>query len=288
MSFRLRRLLTAGVVLGLTALAGSAAWANSGTVNVLGYPGEWRWVIMAAIAVVEGVVIWRLAHFPPIAALAAAVAANALSTVAGLWMHLAPPDPAGTLIFGLVAVIPNVMLEYPAVLFVAWLFRRAAWHARPPENWRTGALLAVLVMNLVSAPIIPAFQAALPNRRMVGSQNLCLSNVKQVGLGVLSYRQQYGQWPAAHDMGELGPLILPLVRNPYALKCPGGPVGKYLPVPSGDEPYVSVDFTRLPDPLPDPALTPMLWDSGPWHSGWYNVVYFDGHAKWQKAPGPAP
>ncbi len=195
----------------------------------------------------------------------------------------------------------------------------AAQPARPPaygtpaQRRRTGglsagAIVAIVVVGLIvvfggviAAIVFPAFGKAQEKAR----QTTCLSNVKQLNLGMLMYAQDHavreqmqlaaGVFPPS---GAWADGIEPYVRNPALLQCPGAPELEY-----GYAMNSAVGGAGIMS-LGNPATTELLYDStansknandaltslpSPGrHYGFNNIGYVDGHAKSVKGAPTAP
>jgi prepilin-type N-terminal cleavage/methylation domain-containing protein/prepilin-type processing-associated H-X9-DG protein len=90
-------------------------------------------------------------------------------------------------------------------------------------------LVVIAIIAILAAILFPVFARAREKAR----QASCLSNLKQLGLGVLMYAQDYDEsWPMAYSLAEGVPAgtswplktwfmdIQPYVKNWQLLKCP--------------------------------------------------------------------
>jgi len=92
-------------------------------------------------------------------------------------------------------------------------------------------LVVIAIIAILAAILFPVFAKAREKAR----QTSCLSNVKQIGLAILSYCQDFdemmpyneGPWPANHyykfDLGgEYGPAspLTPYIKNAQIAYCP--------------------------------------------------------------------
>lgn len=268
------RVVTLAAV-GLGLVGAGSAWANAGTYSILTYPGLWVWVVMAVIVAIEGAVLHWLGRFPWLAALVTIALANVFTMIIGAGMARGGDYLKLQSIAYLTGV--NIIFELPAVLVARGLLRgRAERRGRPlaAVEW---AALAVIVMNLASAPVVPVFQRFLPNERMFAAENRCLRNLKLLSLALDEYRAQHGGWPPARNLRELESLLEPNTEARGAFQCPGGTQGRRFPLPLPPTAYGCADFTRLP-PSPENAGTvPIIWDPAPRHGGRYDVLWADGH-----------
>ncbi len=177
-------------------------------------------------------------------------------------------------------------------------------------------LVVIAIIAILAAILFPVFARARDKAR----QTSCLSNLKQLGLAVAMYTQDYDEMTPIHndDDGTPGwrwfqfPLLLaPYTKNYQILGCPSdtgwttpatGATGRWSSFP------VNVLVVRQPDAaFHDPANTIVLLESsegdlgvdgGPppgdrpyqipsnatfnRHNGGSNMNFYDGHAKWLK------
>jgi prepilin-type N-terminal cleavage/methylation domain-containing protein/prepilin-type processing-associated H-X9-DG protein len=169
-------------------------------------------------------------------------------------------------------------------------------------------LVVIAIIAILAAILFPVFAKAREKAR----QSSCLSNLKQIGLATLSYVQDYDERMPRHYYGSatfiISPQtgIMPYMKSTQILSCPSGAslytwfwdLG-YTGAPvaiSGSYGYNS----RL-NSLSLGALT-VPTDTGMWacavngytilsennryrcdvrHNDGGNMVYADGHAKWQ-------
>jgi prepilin-type N-terminal cleavage/methylation domain-containing protein/prepilin-type processing-associated H-X9-DG protein len=166
-------------------------------------------------------------------------------------------------------------------------------------------LVVIAIIAILAAILFPVFARAREKAR----QTACLSNVKQIGLGLLMYAQDYDEALPFHCNGWgwaicWAQAIQPYVKNDQLLKCPslrGGDVTDY------GYNWMGVELTSL-GRMPLPAKLILAGDSA---NGWLlpgcgltgccatnygtngnmssvhneggNYVHADGHAKWYKA-----
>jgi len=130
--------------------------------------------------------------------------------------------------------------------------------------------------------------AALSRTRGRAGQTACLSNIKQICLGLLMYAQDNdARFPTADNWSDA---IHPYVKNEAILKCPSSS-----DLECGYAFNQNLSGKRLAD-VPRPAETVMVFESTlgkrnatdtgqSWprpgrHNDGNNVGYVDGHAKW--------
>jgi prepilin-type processing-associated H-X9-DG protein len=122
-------------------------------------------------------------------------------------------------------------------------------------------------------------------------QAACLSNLKQIGLGILMYAQDHDEkLPSADKWTDE---IMPYIKNEAILKCPSAPdlacayalnkkiAGKSLGEIANPATTVLVfESTKGARNFSDAMAT---LDPKGRHNGGNNFVYTDGHAKWVRA-----
>ena len=167
-------------------------------------------------------------------------------------------------------------------------------------------LVVIAIIAILAAILFPVFARAREKAR----QTSCLSNVKQLGLGILMYAQDYDERLPLDGIWLVGAVyptapfwdirILPYVKNQQIYICPsarGNPTRTYrYNVPLG------MQGAKL-SAIDRPSNTVLLVDAvGGWfnnlnawglrsegdimetHSGGANFGLADGSAKWFKAP----
>ena len=154
--------------------------------------------------------------------------------------------------------------------------------AAPPRRrdsgcWLVGAIVVIIVLvlaALVAAVAIPGFRRA----EVRSEQTTCMSNLKQLSLGMLMYAQDYDQ--AFPPRANWQDMIYPYLKNEQIFNCPTTQLGR------GSYEHNSVLDLRKLGTIAQPATSPMLWDTGfangpggPHNGGW-NLAFVDGHVKW--------
>jgi len=146
----------------------------------------------------------------------------------------------------------------------------------------SGASLVMLL--LLAAILFPVFARAREKAR----QTSCLSNLKQISLGVLMYAADYDE---VHPMADnWSDAVMPYVKNNQIFICPS----------AADQTQRSYAYNGGLDQtsarvIPQPALVAMAFDSQPGtnlsggqdlvvsrHNEGANFAFADGHAKWVK------
>jgi len=179
-------------------------------------------------------------------------------------------------------------------------------------------LVVIAIIAILAAILFPVFAKAREKAR----QTSCLSNIKQLGLGMLQYAQDYDETLlhySDHDCSGKHmwwQLVDPYVKNSQITRCPSVPtvaqgIGvNYAHVincgfggtPSGPISGVGLANMQVPsqtmmmaDSTSALVYCRVCWPNGPnatdttnripldRHNEGINVEYCDGHAKWVKA-----
>lgn len=171
-------------------------------------------------------------------------------------------------------------------------------------------LVVIAIISILAAILFPVFARARENARRAS----CQSNLKQIGLGILQYKQDYDErFPFGYDQfsGVFWPTIIqPYVKNDQIFNCPsetrtvvltnnatyeyaaniailkslrssgGTPywdAGNLCPTTSGNP----IQDTALPVPndseIDEPARTTLVMDSDAWE--------YENHRTTGSAPG---
>jgi prepilin-type N-terminal cleavage/methylation domain-containing protein/prepilin-type processing-associated H-X9-DG protein len=173
-------------------------------------------------------------------------------------------------------------------------------------------LVVIAIIAILAAILFPVFAKAREKAR----QSSCLSNVKQMIIGVMSYAQDYdeklpfdgtfagvGAYPVAPYWDQI---ILPYIKNTQIFRCPSVAVGtrnyRYNAVRGGSQlnPQMPASLGAIDSPastllLVDVNYAGVLNTLNGWsfrsegdlyevHNGGINGGFADGHAKWFKAP----
>lgn len=184
-------------------------------------------------------------------------------------------------------------------------------------------LVVIAIIAILAAILFPVFAKAREKAR----QSSCLSNIKQIGLAVLQYAQDYDERLVRHcyQPGANYPwsvAIMPYLKNTQVLQCPssnglfasatgcghyglnlsttptGGTVGitnramGEIPKPAG---LIAIT-EALPRTTPSAQQTwlgywnresntgdPTAFDTVGRHNEGVNMVFVDGHAKWDRS-----
>lgn len=174
-------------------------------------------------------------------------------------------------------------------------------------------LVVIAIIAILAAILFPVFAKAREKAR----QSSCLSNVKQLGVAMLSYVQDYDERFPASIFGPTGvpqytavDAILPYVMNTQILICPSSPATALnfapLGLPTPPTNYSVNDVLMPPRALgggvpltlgtvPKPAECVMVYEAynaatlptldvrvNKVHNEGANACMVDGHAKWYK------
>ncbi|NLO05379.1 MAG: prepilin-type N-terminal cleavage/methylation domain-containing protein [candidate division WS1 bacterium] len=173
-------------------------------------------------------------------------------------------------------------------------------------------LVVIAIIAILAAILFPVFARAREKAR----QSSCLSNVKQIVLGLRMYNDDYdGFWPCYHqDYATWSFLILPYVKNDQVFKCPSHDSTAAAPCSYAANNSTSEAYGQCPwgygaygqhiAKIADAADAAMILE---YHTSWNiytngtrhdlrwpvpgmskehndgsNVGFADGHAKWMK------
>jgi prepilin-type N-terminal cleavage/methylation domain-containing protein len=177
-------------------------------------------------------------------------------------------------------------------------------------------LVVIAIIAILAAILFPVFARAREQAR----KSACLSNMKQIGLALGMYMQDYDQvfppgglkiWEAKKtDRNLLAIQLQPYAKNDQIFHCPSDR-GWTTVLPSVFQAFGSsytdalinewggVDLQKKPETvISDPSNRPLLWDMDEnWHPGhsdqaWdpkngsleRNVLFSDLHAKYRREP----
>lgn len=175
-------------------------------------------------------------------------------------------------------------------------------------------LVVIAIIAILAAILFPVFSRAREKAR----QTTCTSNLKQLGMGIMMYAQDYDDTLPPAQFGDWWQqcwkyITLPYVKNEDIYSCPSAPANLNRPngtSPYGINAYIGEVYFSLPlAQISQPAETLLLGENrdgdwvvepnpdycstiplpGPWPDpGWVrpahfegsNLAYCDGHAKW--------
>ncbi len=141
----------------------------------------------------------------------------------------------------------------------------------------------LLTFPMLAAILFPVFARAREKAR----QTSCLSNTKQIGTAMLMYAQDYDEiWAMRENWREA---VNPYVKNDEVFRCPSAPQQDNGYAYNGSLSMLSLVV------IPSPAETPLAFDATGGrnasggadllafrHHGGANIVFSDGHARWQQ------
>ncbi|HZO87508.1 MAG TPA: DUF1559 domain-containing protein [Chthonomonadaceae bacterium] len=174
-------------------------------------------------------------------------------------------------------------------------------------------LVVIAIIAVLAAILFPVFAQAREKAR----QTVCLSNMKQIALGIYMYAQDYDETlPTTADDGRLSWIdqIVPYVKNDQIRRCPSDSgfalhpehkssygVNNYfglgMSLAAISTPSDTIYAAELVGENEDDHFHPMYWGNVPdndwaWrngkptevayarHNGGANYAFLDNHAKW--------
>ena len=168
-------------------------------------------------------------------------------------------------------------------------------------------LVVIAIIAILAAILFPVFAKAREKAR----QTSCLSNQKQIALGLLMYAQDYDEkipypfWGWGTPPYTWRVVIDPYIKNTQIYQCPSDSTAYWLPV-QGSYALNCNFFNFLNIPGQEWTLSPSIgqivcpsqtlltselangdWPILPWnvafrHNEGANVSFVDGHVKWMK------
>jgi prepilin-type N-terminal cleavage/methylation domain-containing protein/prepilin-type processing-associated H-X9-DG protein len=165
-------------------------------------------------------------------------------------------------------------------------------------------LVVIAIIALLAAILFPVFARARENARKTS----CLNNLKQIGLGLIQYSQDYDEmFPCGYSAGpparDWATDVVPYIKSTQAQVCPstrraGRHYGYswYLASTPGralaDIQFVSRScmVSEIIDSVDRSAPwnygTDTRFEPDPRHVDGLNMVFVDGHAKWMARSQP--
>ena len=152
-------------------------------------------------------------------------------------------------------------------------------------------LVVIAIIAILAAILFPVFAKAREKAR----QSSCLSNVKQIGLGIMQYAQDWDEMLPGYTMGGVPyyDAISPYIKNSQILRCPSN---RTLDCAYGYNSTFCNNTSLAQVELPAETLWGLDVDNSDFacskdstyppsarHNGGANVGFLDGHAKWHSA-----
>ena len=107
---------------------------------------------------------------------------------------------------------------------------------------------------------------------IVAKKAVSLSNVKQLCLGIIMYENDYDDYvPYVKSVKTLKSVVAPYLKTDKLWDDPNPAGGQYL--------FNMCLGGVIQAEVPQPATTPLIYESKPWSDGHRAVGFFDGHAK---------
>jgi len=148
-------------------------------------------------------------------------------------------------------------------------------------------LVVIAIIAILAAILFPVFAKAREKAR----QTSCLSNEKQMMLGVLMYAQDYDDnlprgtdytkvpgYGAVTDPAMWPTLIQPYIKNDQIFVCPSNkrvitnPWGGTIALSYGVGMNFEYQSRSLIAEIPQPAMTAYLYDFNNWNMYWYSAA----------------
>jgi prepilin-type N-terminal cleavage/methylation domain-containing protein/prepilin-type processing-associated H-X9-DG protein len=85
-------------------------------------------------------------------------------------------------------------------------------------------LVVIAIIVIIAAILFPVFQRARENAKRAS----CMSNEKQIGMGLMMYVQDYDECFPPAGAGNWGTLLQPYVKTYALMRCPGSPTARSL------------------------------------------------------------
>lgn len=169
---------------------------------------------------------------------------------------------------------------------------------RPPSGFTLIELLVVIaIIAILAAILFPVFARSREKAR----ETSCMSNLKQIGLAIQIYSQDYhdltplaNQFPASPppaDSYHQGPpaiydVLQPYTQNKQIFRCPSDRDNMHATQGTSYDYGLGLLDVGMPPQRMDmpwgkePARTELAQDySDDWHTAGAAVLYFDGHVK---------
>lgn len=158
-----------------------------------------------------------------------------------------------------------------------------------PLWYKRFTLIELLVVIVIITVLAGLLMAGVASARRSGHRTSCLSNLKQISVGLNVYLNGHDRLPELTNMPSLGLNDLPTMRD---VIDPGSP--EVYRCPADDEQYFEKEETsyewrtalngRRPTSFTDPGERSVMWDYEPFHGdeeqkGARNALYLDMHVE---------
>ncbi|MCS7191758.1 MAG: DUF1559 domain-containing protein [Armatimonadetes bacterium] len=157
-------------------------------------------------------------------------------------------------------------------------FAKAKSHRKGTGFTLIELLVVIAIIAILAAILFPVFSRA----REAARKASCGSNIRQLGLAIAQYTQDFDEWMPFSNFGsyQWPHAVLPYIRNSQLFVCPSAAnqqIGyaanvAYWDVSISGEPPTNHPFGKSLAQVADVAGTFLLWDSrGGFEEGWPNA-----------------
>lgn len=149
-------------------------------------------------------------------------------------------------------------------------------------------LVVIAIMSIMASILLPALSKA----REKGKRTVCLSNLKQIGVSLHIYAQEYGEWFVNAGTGENTDNLHPLYDYGYMesfdiFECPStrhtvlDSTGLTRTYPTNDTNAMSYRYIKGMKETGDANIA-LIWDSQPSNHQYdgVNCLYVGNDARW--------
>jgi len=102
-------------------------------------------------------------------------------------------------------------------------------------------LVVIAIIAILAAILFPVFGRARENAR----RSSCMSNMKQINLGMLQYTQDYDEKFPMGPNNMFWPGLNPYIKSNQILRCPSDPRGEFTYGPNDRQSYIWNDKLRI-------------------------------------------
>ncbi len=116
-------------------------------------------------------------------------------------------------------------------------------------------LVVIAIIAILAAILFPVFARARENARRAS----CSSNLKQIGLGIMQYTQDYDElYPVrANGAGTWAQMIQPYVKSTQLFKCPSNSSTEVMADGKAPNPNIPVSYATSARLMPDSSHPPL-------------------------------